>query len=98
MIWVSCEGENPADQEYVGPIRYSPWQGFPAYYFPYMHTPGYLPPIVAVQFDRPECEYMVFGLVCLLLGTEVMERFFFFFFPVIGDFPNLVLNFIMFIL
>ncbi|MPC39872.1 Sodium/potassium-transporting ATPase subunit beta-2 [Portunus trituberculatus] len=25
MIWVSCEGENPADQEYIGPIRYSPW-------------------------------------------------------------------------
>lgn len=59
MIWVSCEGENPADQEYIGPIRYSPWQGFPAYYFPYMHTPGYLPPIVAVQFDQPMSNVLI---------------------------------------
>jgi len=59
MIWVSCEGENPADQEYIGPITYSPWQGFPAYYFPYMNTPGYLPPIVAVQFERPMSNVLI---------------------------------------
>ncbi|XP_071531627.1 sodium/potassium-transporting ATPase subunit beta-like [Panulirus ornatus] len=59
MIWVSCEGENPADQEYIGPVKYFPWQGFPSYYFPYMHTPGYLPPIVAVQFDRPTSNVLI---------------------------------------
>ncbi|XP_045598995.1 sodium/potassium-transporting ATPase subunit beta [Procambarus clarkii] len=59
MIWVSCEGENPADQEYLGPIRYSPWQGFPAYYFPYMHTPGYLSPLIAVQFDSPASNLLI---------------------------------------
>ncbi|XP_042214007.1 sodium/potassium-transporting ATPase subunit beta-like isoform X2 [Homarus americanus] len=59
MIWVSCQGENPADQEYIGPIRYSPWQGFPAYFFPYLHTPGYLPPIVAVQFDQPMSNVLI---------------------------------------
>ncbi|XP_071531623.1 sodium/potassium-transporting ATPase subunit beta-like isoform X2 [Panulirus ornatus] len=59
MIWVSCEGENPADQEYIGPIQYSPWQGFPAYYFPYMHIPGYLPPVVAVKFDKPSSNVLI---------------------------------------
>ncbi|KAK3872547.1 hypothetical protein Pcinc_015161 [Petrolisthes cinctipes] len=59
MIWVSCEGENPADQEYIGPITYYPWQGFPAYYFPYMNTPGYLSPIVAVQFERPMSNVLI---------------------------------------
>ncbi|XP_069979557.1 sodium/potassium-transporting ATPase subunit beta isoform X2 [Penaeus vannamei] len=59
MIWVSCKGENPADEEYVGPISYSPWQGFPSYYFPYRHTPGYLPPIVAVQFEQPQSNVLI---------------------------------------
>ncbi|XP_045598994.2 sodium/potassium-transporting ATPase subunit beta-2 isoform X2 [Procambarus clarkii] len=63
MIWVSCEGENPADQEYIGPITYSPWQGFPAYYFPYMHNPGYLSPIVAVQFNAP-ASYVLINIEC----------------------------------
>jgi len=59
MIWVSCKGENPADEEYIGPVRYSPWQGFPAYYFPYNHQAGYLPPIVAVQFDKPQGNVLI---------------------------------------
>ena len=40
MVWVSCRGENPADQEYIGPLNYYPWRGFPGYYFPYRNTPG----------------------------------------------------------
>ncbi|XP_068244551.1 sodium/potassium-transporting ATPase subunit beta-like isoform X2 [Palaemon carinicauda] len=59
MIWVSCKGENPADEEYIGPLKYSPWQGFPAYYFPFRNTPGYLPPIVAVQFDQPQSNVLI---------------------------------------
>ena len=56
MIWVSCEGENPADKEYIGDIKYYPFQGFPAYYFPYRHTPGYVTPIVGVEFKKPQCK------------------------------------------
>lgn len=53
-IWVSCEGENPADQEYLGPMRYFPKvQGFPGYYYPYENSEGYLSPLVAIQFTRP---------------------------------------------
>lgn len=54
LIWVSCEGESPADVENLGPVHYSPRRGFPAYYFPYQNVRGYQPPIVAVQFERPK--------------------------------------------
>jgi sodium/potassium-transporting ATPase subunit beta len=52
-IWVSCEGENPADLENVGPIKYYPRRGFPGYYYPYENSEGYLSPLVAVHFERP---------------------------------------------
>ncbi|XP_025832675.1 sodium/potassium-transporting ATPase subunit beta-2 isoform X2 [Agrilus planipennis] len=53
-VWISCEGENPADVEYLGPITYYPKiQGFPGYYYPYKNAEGYLSPLVAVQFLRP---------------------------------------------
>lgn len=52
-VWVSCEGENPADQENVGPINIIPRQGFPGYYYPYENSEGYLSPLVAVHFERP---------------------------------------------
>ncbi|XP_044734640.1 sodium/potassium-transporting ATPase subunit beta-2-like isoform X1 [Chrysoperla carnea] len=52
-IWVSCEGENPADKENIGPVQYYPRQGFPGYFFPYENSEGYLSPLVAVQFTRP---------------------------------------------
>lgn len=52
-VWVSCEGENPADTENIGPIQYIPRRGFPGYFFPFENTEGYLSPIVAVFFERP---------------------------------------------
>lgn len=59
MIWVSCEGENPADREYIGDIKYYPYQGFPAYYFPYRNTPGYMPPIVGVELKKPQSNVLI---------------------------------------
>lgn len=56
-IWVSCEGENPADKENLGPIKILPSQGFPGYYYPYENNEGYLSPLVAVQFVRPISEF-----------------------------------------
>ena len=29
VIWLSCEGETPADTENMGPVTYTPWHGFP---------------------------------------------------------------------
>lgn len=57
-VWVSCEGENPADVENVGPIEYYPRQGFPGYYYPYENSEGYLSPLVAVHFSRPVRTYL----------------------------------------
>lgn len=58
-IWVSCEGENPADVEYLGPIQfYPPIQGFPGYYFPYRNSEGYLSPLLAVRIHRPVCMFL----------------------------------------
>ncbi|KAF7989745.1 hypothetical protein HCN44_008419 [Aphidius gifuensis] len=58
-IWVSCEGENPADQENIGPIKYMPYQGFPGFYYPYENSEGYLSPLVAVQFERPRTGILI---------------------------------------
>lgn len=54
MVWISCEGENPADVENIGSVDYSPRRGFPAYYFPYLNQEDYLPPLVAVHFEKPK--------------------------------------------
>ncbi|XP_001604202.1 sodium/potassium-transporting ATPase subunit beta-2 isoform X1 [Nasonia vitripennis] len=58
-VWVSCEGENPADQENVGPINVIPRQGFPGYYYPYENSEGYLSPLVAVHFERPRTGILI---------------------------------------
>ncbi|KAF4527772.1 hypothetical protein B566_EDAN015828 [Ephemera danica] len=52
-VWVSCEGENPADLENIGKIEYLPRRGFPGYFFPFKNDEGYLSPIVAVLFKQP---------------------------------------------
>lgn len=61
-VWVSCEGENPADIENVGPIKYYPRRGFPGYYYPYENSEGYLSPLVAVHFERPIRKYQTVNL------------------------------------
>lgn len=58
-IWVSCSPEGPADNETLGPIQYFPRPGFPGYYYPYMNQPGYLSPLIAVQFKRPPVARLV---------------------------------------
>lgn len=58
-VWVSCEGENPADIENIGSVKYYPKNGFPYYFFPYENTDGYLSPLVAVHFERPKSKFSV---------------------------------------
>lgn len=53
-VWVSCEGENPADVEHIGPIQYIPRRGFPGYFFPFKNDEGYLSPLLAIFFERPK--------------------------------------------
>lgn len=63
-VWVSCSGENPADVENMGAIQYIPRRGFPGYYFPFTNTPGYLSPLVAVFFEKPQCKFYTYAYVC----------------------------------
>uniref|UniRef100_A0ABD2XPL1 Sodium/potassium-transporting ATPase subunit beta-2 n=1 Tax=Trichogramma kaykai TaxID=54128 RepID=A0ABD2XPL1_9HYME len=58
-IWVSCEGEYPADQENIGPVTILPRHGFPGYYYPYENSEGYLSPLVAVHFERPRTGILI---------------------------------------
>lgn len=53
QIWVSCNGHFGKDKENFQNINYYPSQGFPIYYYPYLNQPGYLSPLVAVQFKSP---------------------------------------------
>lgn len=52
-VWVSCEGENPADKENLGNAIMYPTRGIPGFYFPYLNQEGYLSPVVAIYFERP---------------------------------------------
>lgn len=54
QVWVTCDGENAADKENIGPVRYIPRRGFTSSYFPYLNEDGYLSPIVAVHFESPK--------------------------------------------
>lgn len=64
---MSCEGENPADVENIGPIEYYPRRGFPGYYYPYENSEGYLSPLVAVHFARPVRKYIKSILVLFVI-------------------------------
>lgn len=73
MIWISCKGENPADEEYIGPVKYSPWRGFPAYYFPYRNTPGYLSPVVAIEFTQPQ-PFVLINIECKAWAKNIKHE------------------------
>lgn len=59
MIWITCEGENPADIENLGPIQYIPQRGFPGYYYPFSNQKGYLAPVMAIKFERPKTGVLI---------------------------------------
>ena len=78
MIWVSCDGENSADREHIGNVTYTPFRGFPTYYFPYKNIPGYLSPIVALQFQKPEGTINS-TIICIFKITNLILKNAFFF-------------------
>jgi len=53
MVWLHCDGEDDPDIENIGKVTYTPWRGFPGYYFPYWNQLGYLQPVVMVQLRNP---------------------------------------------
>lgn len=52
-IGVTCEGENPIDNENMGPLIYYPAKGFPRYYYPYLNQEGYRAPLMMLKFAKP---------------------------------------------
>jgi len=54
MIWLHCDGEDDPDIENIGPVTYTPFRGFPGYFYPYRNQRGYLSPVVMVQLNNPE--------------------------------------------
>jgi len=77
MVWLSCEGENPADRENLGPVKYYPQPGIPKYYFPYKNQPGYLSPLVFAHLEKPK-QGVLIAVSCKAwaqnLVHDVMER------------------------
>ncbi|XP_069690315.1 sodium/potassium-transporting ATPase subunit beta-2-like [Periplaneta americana] len=69
-LWVSCEGENPADVEFVGPIQYIPRREFPGYFFPYTDKKGYQSPLIAVWFERPTLGVLI-NIECRLWAPNI---------------------------
>ena len=53
MIWLHCDREDDPDIENIGPVTYTPFRGFPGYFYPYRNQRGYLSPIVMVQLKNP---------------------------------------------
>lgn len=53
-VYISCEGENAADQENMGPVVFHPHPYVEDYFFPFTNVPGYMPPFVFAQFLKPE--------------------------------------------
>ena len=59
MVWMSCEGENPADVENIGKINYYPQMGIPTYYFPYKNQIGYKSPIMFAHLENPKSKKII---------------------------------------
>lgn len=70
---MSCEGENPADQENIGPVNYLPIRGFPGYFYPYQNSEGYLSPLVAVHFQRPKREYSIWQAIVIHMTFMIIS-------------------------
>ncbi|XP_055595814.1 sodium/potassium-transporting ATPase subunit beta-1-like [Uranotaenia lowii] len=73
QIWVSCNGVNPMDNEAIGPVEYYPGRGIAGYYYPFLNQPGYLSPIVAVQFARPTVQRSI-NIECRAWAKNIHYR------------------------
>jgi len=77
MIWFSCEGENPADRENIGPIKYYPEPGVPTYFYPYKNQKGYHSPAVFAHFEEPKHGVLI-SITCKAWAQNIehdyMER------------------------
>jgi sodium/potassium-transporting ATPase subunit beta len=72
-IHLTCEGENPGDEENMGPVDFFPPTGFPIKYYPYMNQRGYRQPIVFAKFKKPR-EGVVMQIWCKAWAENIMHH------------------------
>lgn len=77
-VWVTCDGENPADVENIGVVYYHPTRGFTGEYFPFMNQEGYLSPVVAVHFQAPKRKLVAISWRRLEVFLNVICKFSFY--------------------
>ena len=51
-VYITCTGENSADRDNIGDVKYFPNQGIPSNYFPFTNQKGYVSPFVFVEFEN----------------------------------------------
>lgn len=77
VVWVSCECENPIDDNSLKNISYislSGEQGFLGRYFPYKNLVGYKSPLVGVQFEAAHGELITIMLFILYSLDNLMNH------------------------
>ena len=67
-MWIA--GNSIIDQENMGPIEYTPHQGFPYHFFPYEGHPDYMPPFVAIRFKAPATSIGI-GITCKIYAKNL---------------------------
>jgi sodium/potassium-transporting ATPase subunit beta len=72
-IGISCEGENEADADHIGPMKFYPSHGFSNAFYPYMNQDNYRQPIVFVQFERPQTRRLI-QIWCKLWASNIKHH------------------------
>lgn len=68
MVWVSCQGATSADREYMGKVFYTPMQGYPGAYFPFLGQMGYQRWEYLALSQQVQCVARVFIFIALSFG------------------------------
>jgi len=71
-VWIDCQGENPADIENAGTIKYYPENAISHKYFPYENQDGYLSPVLFVQLHEPKQGVMI-SIECKAWAANIVH-------------------------
>ncbi|XP_026331524.1 sodium/potassium-transporting ATPase subunit beta-2-like [Hyposmocoma kahamanoa] len=86
FIWVSCDGEFPADQENIGPIQYIPANMPPGFPTARLHTADRIPqsarglpdqipgPLVGVFFENPRRGVLI-NVECRVWSRDITQYY-----------------------
>ncbi|CAH1781968.1 unnamed protein product [Owenia fusiformis] len=72
-IMITCQGENPADDENIGPVKFWPASGMPFQFFPYRNQLGYRAPLVMAQFENP-ANGVVIQVRCMAWANNIYHH------------------------